>query len=136
MRLNPGHRREHLPEYPVENLALVQNRVLDRNLVLRHHQSLDLLLVHVLNRSPLLDRVANHDQDLVLLSLGTLLNQDLDQNHLRDLVLDLQPNLDLDLHRVRNLDQSRDPFHDQDQLVAVEVNLVVAVVKVVLKVNK
>ena len=144
------HHQEHHPEHPAENPVLVRNLVLDQNLVQRHHQS---LLGHVLNLSLLLDLVANQDQDLVPLSPEILQNQGPDQSQLQDLVLDPQPNLDLDLqpnldldlqlnldldpHQVQNLDRSRDPpSHDQDQSAAVVVNLVLVVVKVVLKVNK
>ncbi|KAF3430402.1 hypothetical protein E2986_11601 [Frieseomelitta varia] len=155
------HHQEHHPEHPAENPVLVRNLVLDQNLVQRHHQSLDLLLGHVLNPVLLLDLVANQDQDLVPLSPEILQNQGPDQSQLQDLVLDPQPNLDLDLqpnldlglqpnldldlqlnldlnpHQVRNLDRSLDPpSHDQDQSAAVVVNLVLVVVKVVLKVNE
>lgn len=144
MRLNPEHRQEHLLAHLVENLVLVRNLVLDQNLVLYHDQNRDLLLVHVPNLGHLLDHIANRGQDLVLLSPEILPNQGHDQNQLQDLILDLQLNLDLDLHQVRNLDPSQGLLHDQDQpvpvvvnlVVAVLVNLAVAVEKVVLKVNK
>lgn len=147
----PEHHQKHHPEHLVKNPALVRNLVLDQNLVRHHHQSLDLLRVHLLNPS-LLGRTVSPGQDLVLLNPETLLNQDPNQSHLQghdphhrlNLVLDLQLNLDLDLqlnlglvhHQVQNLDRSRDLHLDLDQLVAVIANPVVAVVKVVLRVNE
>ncbi|CAD1476426.1 unnamed protein product, partial [Heterotrigona itama] len=95
---------EEEEEEPQQEAEKTEDR--DQNLVQRHHQSLDLVLGHVLNLSLLLDLIANQDQDqdLVPHSPEILQNRGPDQSQLQDLVLDPQLNLDLDLQPNLDLD--------------------------------
>lgn len=115
MKLDPEHRLERLLERLAENPDLVRNRHLDQNLDLDHRRSPDLLLIHALNHDHHLGHVVNQGQDRVHHSQETLLNRGPDQNQSLDLVLELQRNLDLELHRVQNLDRSQDLGQGQDR---------------------